>query len=60
MERPEEKVLEDHLVRDDAKMDLKAHEQHKDTLPECVSHDHPEPDDRGTTKFVDPPKEHRA
>lgn len=46
----------EHLVKDDVGMDLKAHEQHADTLAACVAHDKPELDDRGCEKRVDPPK----
>jgi hypothetical protein len=46
----------EHLVRDDAQINLKAHEQHPDTLKECLSHDLPQLDDRGCAKFCDPPK----
>lgn len=46
----------EHLVRDDAQMNMMAHEQHPDTLKECLSHDLPQPDDRGCAKCCDPPK----
>lgn len=46
----------EHLVRDDAQMNMMAHEQHLDTLKECLSHDLPQPDDRGCAKCCDPPK----
>lgn len=52
------KEQKEHLVCDDAETDLTAHEQHADTLSECVAHDKPELDDRGCEKHVDPPKEH--
>jgi hypothetical protein len=54
--RVEKADATEHLVRDDAEMNLRAHEQHPDTLKECVSHDLPQPDDRGCAKCCDPPK----
>jgi hypothetical protein len=55
-ERVEKDEVVDHLVCDDAQMNLRAHELHSDTLKECVSHDLPQPDDRGCAKCCDPPK----
>lgn len=55
-ERAEKVAESEHLVQDEAEMNLKAHEQHADTLSECVRHDLAEPDDRSCVKCSDPPQ----
>jgi hypothetical protein len=55
-ERVEAEEVVEHLLCDDAQVNLRAHEQHPDTLKECLSHDLPQPDDRGCAKCCDPPK----